>query len=83
MKERLNKNKVWLILLFGCALYTTITGHTDDSSFIVSLILWVVLYNLFPFIFSNFGKNEKAFKITAIIIIALWILTGPVADMAM
>jgi len=82
MNQRLYKNKVWLILLFGCALYTTITGHTDDSSFIASLIIWVVLYNLFPFIFSNFGKNEKIFKITAIVIISLWILIGPVADMA-
>ena len=79
MKAKKNL-KIYYILLTIPAIYMTITGHTDSSSFVFSLILWLLFFFLPPIIFYNIFKSEKIFKIISLIILVLWFLVYPLTD---
>ncbi len=58
----------------------TITGYSDSSSVVFSLILWLLVFFLPPIIFYNIFKSEKIFKIISLIILVLWFLAYPLTD---
>lgn len=83
MKKLISNNKLIFTLLFVSVLYMTITGHSETSSFVTSLILWLIVFFLPPIIFWSFNKSEKVFRLISIIILILWFLLYPLVDFIM
>ena len=79
MKKILFNNKYESILLIIAAFYMTFKTYSN-TYFIVQLIVWLLLFFLFPIIAYMLSKSEKAFRIIAIVILALWFISNPLID---
>jgi hypothetical protein len=81
MKKILLNNKYESILLIIAAIYSAFKSYFNFNTYlIVELVVWFLFFFLFPVIVYLFSKSEKAFRYTAIVILALWFISEPLND---